>query len=41
MIISDNNKNNFKKALKKEHNPDLSASFINSDDGYEKNIRPA
>lgn len=40
MIISDNNKNNTKKALKKEQNPDLSASYIAVDDGYEKNIRP-
>ena len=32
MIISDNNKNNTKKALKKEQNPDLSASLINNDD---------
>ena len=40
MIISDNNKNKTKKALKQEHNPDLSASSIAVDDGYEKNIRP-
>lgn len=39
MIIEDNN-NKKQKALKPGTNPDLSASFIKSDEGYEKNIRP-
>lgn len=39
MIIEDNNNKN-QKALKSGANPDLSASSIKSDEGYEKNIRP-
>ena len=44
MIVSDseNNKekNKNKEALKVGQNPDLSASCINNEDCYEKNIRP-
>lgn len=40
MIIEDNNKKKPEKALKLEANPNLSASIIPNDDGYEKNIRP-
>ena len=39
MIIEDN-KIKKQKALTKEHNPFLSASSINNEDNYEKNIRP-
>ena len=39
MIISDNENKKTNKALK-QSNPDLSASCIQNEDGYEKNIRP-
>ncbi len=39
MIISDNENKKVNKALK-QSNPDLSASCIKNEDGYEKNIRP-
>ena len=42
MIISDNNENiKNQKALKQEQNPDLSASCMNCEECYEKNIRPS
>ncbi|MBQ9149527.1 Holliday junction branch migration DNA helicase RuvB [bacterium] len=40
MIVSDNENTIDKKALKGGQNPNLSASSIVNEDGYEKNIRP-
>ena len=40
MIISDNENNKNTKALKEGQNPDLSASCINNEECFEKNIRP-
>lgn len=40
MIIEDNNNKKEKSTQKKEKNPDLSASSLALEEGYEKNIRP-
>ena len=40
MIISDNENKNKSPKARNSTNPDLSATKIQSDDGYEKNIRP-
>lgn len=40
MIVSDNENNKNIKALKVGQNPDLSASCMNNEECYEKNIRP-